>query len=318
MTTQDIINLLKERETEYSLIHSFSKLPGIYAFFFIGNGFPLFGEVVSKHQIVYIGKTESSQEQRDAKTHFTSGKTGSSTVRKSIGALLCSQKQLNPIPRNTSDYSKGRFSHFKFDFESENIITEWMKNNLAVSFYEYPESKQLIDALETKIIHNLKPILNIDYKNPDNPHKEKIKALRKECAKMAFKNAGFNESKSESYEIPRSKTPIETEGMSASGTIFIDNITDSDWQTNKIRITVGNKHLFPSEKKGNPVSYSLNFRVGNADFIATYRIGSKDGKSRSGVLKLGEDLYHRVLKIQPRSRLKISKSRDCNYTVERL
>ncbi len=87
MTTNEIIRLLKERETNFLKTKAFSQLPGIYAFFYIGNGFPLFEECVYKHKIIYIGKTESSQEKRDAKTHFTTGKTGSSTVRKSIGSI---------------------------------------------------------------------------------------------------------------------------------------------------------------------------------------------------------------------------------------
>jgi hypothetical protein len=106
MTTKEIIELLKEKETDFLKTKSFSKFPGIYAFFFIGNDFPLLGDSVSKHQIIYIGKTESSQEKRDAKTHFTTGKTGSSTVRKSIGSILCAKESLKPIPRNETDYKK--------------------------------------------------------------------------------------------------------------------------------------------------------------------------------------------------------------------
>lgn len=186
MTTKEVIKLLKERETDFLKTKSFSPLPGIYAFFFIGNEFPVFSDAVSKHQIIYIGKTESSQEARDAKTHFTTGKTGSSTVRKSIGSLLCSIQNLKPIPRNNTDYQKGRFSHFKFDKSSEEIITDWMKNNLALSFYEFPNSKKEIEDLETEIIDQLVPILNIS-KNPKNPFKDILQQLRKNCALMAAK-----------------------------------------------------------------------------------------------------------------------------------
>ena len=195
MTTKEIIELLKEKETDFLKTKTFSQLPGIYAFFYIGNNFPLLGDSVSKHQIIYIGKTESSQEKRDSKTHFTTGKTGNSTVRKSIGSILCSQENLTPIPRNDSDYEAGRFSHFKFDAPSEKIITNWMKNNFALSFYEYPESKKLIDKLETEIIKQLKPILNIDHKNPENPYKDQIKKIRKNCATIAIKNSGLLEKK---------------------------------------------------------------------------------------------------------------------------
>jgi len=89
MKTAKIIEFLKNAEEDFVKTKIFSDLPGIYAFFYIGNDFPILGKKVSKNDIVYIGKTESSQQKRDAETHFKTGKTGSSTVRKSIGALLC-------------------------------------------------------------------------------------------------------------------------------------------------------------------------------------------------------------------------------------
>lgn len=314
MTTKEIIELLKEKETDFLKTNSFSKFPGIYAFFYIGNDFPLLGDSVSKHQIIYIGKTESSQEKRDAKTHFTTGKTGSSTVRKSIGSILCGKENLKPIPRNDSDYKKNRFSHFKFDNPSEKIITNWMKNYFALSFYEYPKSKKLIDKLETEIIKQLIPILNIDHKNPDNPYKDQIKRLRKNCATIAINNSGFENKKPEKKEtIKQSK--IYT--SSNYGTIYIDNVTKSDVNNRKIRIKVENKHLFPTEKPRNPLTYLLDFKIGNVDFAAKYTIGSKDGKSRSGVLKLGDNVYQETLKIKVGTNLKISKSKENKYTIER-
>lgn len=185
MTTLEIIELLRQKETPYREISRFSQLPGIYAIFFIGNNFPVFGGAVSRHQIIYIGKTESSQEKRDAKTHFTSGKTGSSTVRRSFGALLRERKNLTPIPRNNSDYKRGRLSHYKFDPVSEDSITQWMTQNLGLSFYEYPESRQNIEELETQIISHLVPILNLS-KNPTNPFRSQIQELRGQCASMAY------------------------------------------------------------------------------------------------------------------------------------
>ena len=53
MTTNEIIEFLKEKETDFLKINSFSKFPGIYAFFYIGNDFPLLGDSVSKHQIIF-------------------------------------------------------------------------------------------------------------------------------------------------------------------------------------------------------------------------------------------------------------------------
>ena len=188
MNTKQIINILKNREVAFKETNTFSQQAGIYALFFIGNSFPLLGNSVKKHQIIYIGKTESSQEKRDANTHFASGKTGSSTVRKSIGSLLCTQTKLVPIPRNSSDYKRGKMSHFKFDKISEQKVTKWMENNLALSFFEYPKSNNEIEDLETKIILALKPILNIS-KNLDNPFKNKLQQLRKNCAQEAAKQS---------------------------------------------------------------------------------------------------------------------------------
>lgn len=184
MGIQTAINQLIEKEKPYLEIKKFSPNPGIYAFFFIGNKFPFLENKVNKHQLVYVGKTESSQEKRDAKTHFATGKTGSSTVRKSIGALLNTETSLTPIPRNNSDYKKGRFSHFKFDQQSEELITHWMKNNLALSFYEFNGSKEDLKILETALIEKVVPILNIT-KNQKNQFANKLKALRKVCAEQA-------------------------------------------------------------------------------------------------------------------------------------
>ncbi len=318
MTTKEIILLLKEKEKDFLKTKSFSKLPGIYAFFFIGDDFPLSGNSVDKHQIIYIGKTESSQEKRDAKTHFTTGKTGNSTVRKSIGSILCSTKNLKPIPRNDSDYEGGRFSHFMFNELSERIITDWMANNLALSFYEYPENKKLIDKLETDIIKQLKPILNIDHKNPDNPYKDLIKQLRKKCAIIAIKNSGFKDQKTEKKDKDKLNVISKSYGVTTSETIYIDNIKESDLKSRSVRIKVENKHIFPAEKPGNPTSYLLNFITGNIEFVAEYKIGSKDGKTRSGILKLGNSIYQETLKIQVGTGLKISKSKEKNYTIEKL
>jgi len=317
MKTNEIIELLKEKETDFLKTNSFSKFPGIYAFFYIGNDFPLLGDSVSKHQIIYIGKTESSQEKRDAKTHFKTGKTGSSTVRKSIGSILCEKENLKPIPRNESDYQKNRFSHFKFDNPSEIIITDWMENNLALSFYEYPRTKQEIENLETEIINELVPILNIS-KNPKNAFKDILQQLRKNCATIARKNSDFRNPNPEKKDTNRPKVKSKTYGSSASGTVYIDNITKNDFKSRNIRIKIENKHLFPAEKSGNPISYSLAFKVGTIDFIAKYAIGSKDGKSRSGILKLGDIIYQETLKIQVGTNLKISKSKENKYIIEKL
>lgn len=262
LTSKEIIKLLKERETDFLKTKSFSPLPGIYALFFIGGEFPVFGDAVSKNQIIYIGKTESSQDARDAKTHFSSGKTGSSTVRKSIGSLLCSIKNLKPVPRNDTDYQNGRFSHFMFDNSSEEIITDWMKNNLSLSFYEFQGTKNELEDLETKIIDELAPILNIS-KNPKNSYEDTLQQLRKNCALMAAKM---------SIEIePTQKKnfykPLKSFVMSSSGK-YIDL-----WSKKRESIKTKLKSLHSKQslqltsdefsRVGNRQSYSFNLEFIN-------------------------------------------------------
>ena len=188
MSTEKIIKRLIEGEVKISEITTYSKLPGIYAIFFIGDHFLLENFEIPKNRIINIGKTESSQQSRDANTHFKSGKTGSSTVRKSIGALLSQSEEIIPVIRSLTDIVKGRRSHYKFDNDSEEKVTKWMMDNLAISFYEYPKSKEEINSLETCLISVLKPVLNIDSKNTENSHKETFKDLRKRLGIIAHSN----------------------------------------------------------------------------------------------------------------------------------
>lgn len=184
MNTEKIIeHLLKTKKNFTNTL--FSKKPGIYAIFFIGDEFPLLRKEIKKHHVIYIGKTESSQEKRDAKTHFSDEKTGSSTVRKSIGALLYNEGyKMHPIPRNNTDFENNRFSHFMFDQEGERYLTKWMIDNLALSFYEYDGDKTEIESIERCIIQTIVPVLNIQ-NNPMNPFLFKLKELRRICAKHA-------------------------------------------------------------------------------------------------------------------------------------
>lgn len=202
-----IISTLKSHAWPYRQIRTFSYKPGIYAIYFIGEKFPLEGCSPAKDEIIYLGKTESSQAHRDEHTHFASGKTGSSTLRRSIGALLRDELSLVPVLRNDIDFDAGRKSFFKFDELSEEKLTKWMKDNLALSFYECDETPAEIDATESQLIAETKPVLNIDSKNPDNPFAKTIKAARKACADEA-NNVGVKTKASP--EPNASPEPVQT------------------------------------------------------------------------------------------------------------
>ncbi len=155
--------------------------------------------------------------------------------------------------------------------------------------------------------------MNIDWKNPENPFKEEIKQLRKNCALMAIKNSEY---KNKGKKMILNEATVF--GQSTSIIAHIDNITKNDVRNRNIRIKVKNKPLFPLEKTGIPTSYLLDFKTGNTDFKAEYKIGSKDGKSRSGILKLGDNIYDESLKIRAGTALKISKAKENKYLIERI
>jgi len=101
-------------------------------------------------------------------------------------------------------------------------------------------------------------------------------------------------------------------------TIEISNITEIDVKKKTIRITKEKKFIFPIEIIGYPKTYNLTFHLGNKSFISTYTIGSKDGKSRSGLLRLGSDNFENILKINIETSLKITKLSENNYQIEKL
>ena len=188
--TITIIELLKSGLTPFMEIQNFSEKPGIYAIALIGNDFPfpLKTPSLTDGDIIYIGKTNTSAKRRVLKTHFKSGRTGSSTLRRSLGAILRNELTLKPIPRSLVD---GRVRDYKFIIESENKLTEWMINNLTVSFYDFEGGKRLLKELESDIISILKPILNIDG-NAINQNRSLIKELRAKCRELAKLNIGSN------------------------------------------------------------------------------------------------------------------------------
>lgn len=191
MNNQEVIQYLQTSALPFPKIKFFSDKPGIYAVLFCGTSFPLKDYKPGIREIVYLGKTEKSQASRMLNTHFCSGRTGSSTIRRSLGALLRDELQLSPIPRNSVDFDAKRFSQFKLDEPSDERLSKWMQNNLSISFLEYPKSPNEIDSLETDLISQLKPIFNIDRKNTLNPYAAILKAERKATATIGFKNAGY-------------------------------------------------------------------------------------------------------------------------------
>ena len=177
------IEELRFNLTPFNDIEYFSKLPGIYAVAYTGKNFPisLNEQDLYEGEIIYIGKTTKSARSRILNTHFKTGRTGSSTLRRSIGAILRERLNLTPVKRGLS-HSGVR--DFKFIDESERLLTTWMVENLSVSFVPCNHGKRLLNELESDIIYILNPILNIS-KNSRNDKRFIIKELRKKCREIS-------------------------------------------------------------------------------------------------------------------------------------
>jgi hypothetical protein len=188
----EISNYLKSNLTTISNA-LFSKKPGIYSIGFMGDKFPweVTRNGVSSNSIIYIGKTQKSSISRDRDGHFSSGQSGNSTLRRSLGGILIDQLNLTPIPRSKTEISIQKYRNYKFFAEGEDKLTTWMLNNLSLSFYDFEGSKQELEELENKLIQVVIPILNIR-NNPGNVYRKRLQNLRRNCADLAKVNENLS------------------------------------------------------------------------------------------------------------------------------
>ncbi|MDM7891404.1 GIY-YIG nuclease family protein [Curtobacterium caseinilyticum] len=84
---------------------------------------------------IYIGKAERSLRDRDLRAHFglddVKVRSGSSTLRRSLSALLADELALRPVPRGKTagDASKG----FSLHPEDERRLSAWMQDRLELT-----------------------------------------------------------------------------------------------------------------------------------------------------------------------------------------
>ena len=150
--------------------------PGVYAWFLVGAS--AIGEVSTSHeQPIYIGKSSNLAE-RTFYTHFTTGKTGFSTLRRSIGALLKDELGLHPVQRGAGP-SKTNFTNYRFTGAGESDLTAWMLEHLHVGV----NPRENPAPTERGLIATTRPPLNLT--GWPNPNRLRIMELRKACADEA-------------------------------------------------------------------------------------------------------------------------------------
>lgn len=181
----DVLDRLMQKAAPYSEFQAESDRPGIYAVFFVGGVFPWpeAMDSVPPGDLIYIGKSESCCLTRTIDEHFSSGKTGSSTLRRTLGALLLDGYSLEPEPRSATGSGQD-YRCYKFSPEGEDKLTEWMMDNLGLSLYEYDRVPSEIRRLEAELVHRSVPILNLQH-NLKNPFRKAILSCRARCAQLA-------------------------------------------------------------------------------------------------------------------------------------
>lgn len=108
---------------------------------------------------LYVGKSERSLDSRDVGTHFVTGKTGSSTVRRSLAGLLAVDLDLRGRPRNPA--RPERFANFGLESAGDARLTQWMLEHLQLAVWASPPRESL-DPIETAVLNALVPPLNLD------------------------------------------------------------------------------------------------------------------------------------------------------------
>jgi hypothetical protein len=132
---------------------------------------------------LYVGKAESSLRDRDIRTHFGDGRTGSSTLRRSFAALLRAPLDLHAQPRNIA--KPERFSNYGLPAEDDKRLTAWMRMNLHLAVWTTADAAVQLGNIEVQLLNEWFPPLNL--KDCKTPWLSTIKAARAEMATGARK-----------------------------------------------------------------------------------------------------------------------------------
>jgi len=133
--------------------------PGLYAVYGdaaaweqLGLGRPL------DRRPLYVGKAEGSLAGRDLRQHFGTGSTGSSTLRRSLAALLRTRLGLTAVPRNPA--RPEQFAHYALVGADEVRLTTWMEQHLTLSVW-VPDGPVELGAVDDELLDSWRPPLNL-------------------------------------------------------------------------------------------------------------------------------------------------------------
>lgn len=188
----DIIKSIRQT-TESAADHkNYPTSPGIYAFVLAENStLKQFG---TGGRVIYVGIAKDSLKKRDLNTHFKTGKTGHSTLRRSIGAILKQQLKLTVLTRNGTTVQTA-IDNYKFEPNGDQRLSDWMQSNLKIGYWEDHNKipYAVLRQLEEDLTKELKPTLDLDKRTRHyNPLAAELDALRIICKKEAVENVKNN------------------------------------------------------------------------------------------------------------------------------
>ena len=144
-----------------------SQKKGFYGIF-AKNRNCLPGVTIPEISIIYVGMTNVSLDKRN---HFLAKNSGSHSPRRSLGAILKRELNLQAVPRANG---------YLFSGNGESRLSEWMRQNLDYAILELDHA---LRSVETATIRTMQPPLNLtDWPNPQRQH---IMDLRKACKSEA-------------------------------------------------------------------------------------------------------------------------------------
>jgi hypothetical protein len=107
---------------------------------------------------LYVGKAEESLLRRDVYQHFGDGRTGWSTLRRSLAALLRETLHLRAIPRNPT--KPADFDRFGLDPNDDRKLTDWMRSRLGIATW-CPDATVVLRPAERELVGAWLPPLNL-------------------------------------------------------------------------------------------------------------------------------------------------------------
>src|SRR5262249_34149388 len=124
----------------------FPSQPGLYALHARAEAWDKLKLENADGRALYVGKAEESLQGRDPKTRSTTGTTGWSTLRRTLGARL----DFRPIPRSGAGTPKS--NQYSLHEEDDRALTEWMRSQLRVAIWVKPRDCANLGDVERAVI----------------------------------------------------------------------------------------------------------------------------------------------------------------------